>query len=241
MEVPVSAIEALEMSLGREHKFSKYYGLTVAASSIVGGTIGLTRGNACTGCGDFAGGILVGYLVVIPLGALVGSLRTEERWNPVAISGRAESGPTIRRVIGNEVGLAAGQKVRVRAAGVLSVEGVFEAFEGHNMLLSTTQAGPEQRIPIDRVQAVWVQKRATRKGAVIGAITGGVFFTGAMFYLTEYILDEPGEGLRFPAVAFGGAVGAGLGAAVGTLIGYWLPEWSPSGRELRDRRRQRGG
>ena len=68
MDVPVSAIEALEMSLGRERRFSKYYGLTVAASSIVGGVIGLTRGNACIGCGDVAAGLLVGYMVGVPLG-----------------------------------------------------------------------------------------------------------------------------------------------------------------------------
>ncbi len=226
MEVPVSAIEALEMSLGRERRFSKYYGLTVAASSVVGGIIGLTRGNQCTGCGDVAGGLLVGYLVGIPLGVFVGSRVTEERWNPVAIPGPTQSGPTIRPVIGSELGLSAGQRIRVRAADVLSVEGVFVAFEGQNMLLSTTQAGQDRRVPLDRLQAVWVRERNTKKGAQIGAITGGVFLTGVILYGKEYVLDDP-EDIGVGAVVASGVIGASLGAAVGSLIGYLVQGWSP--------------
>ena len=185
-----------------------------------------TRGNACIGCGDVAGGLLVGYLVGIPLGAFVGSRITKERWSPVAIPGLAQSGPTIRPVTDSEVGLAAGQRVRVRAADALSMEGVFEAFEGQNMILSTTQVGQERRIPIDRLQALWIRKGNTRKGALIGAITGGVFFTGVMLYAKEYIFDYP-EDVTFGDVAGAGALGAGFGAAVGALIGYLVQGWSP--------------
>ncbi len=225
-EVPVSAIESLEMSLGRQRRFGKYYGLTVAASTIVGGIIALTRGNTCMGCGDVAGGLLVGYAVGIPLGALVGWQITEERWIPSAAPGPAAPGPTIRRVIGSEVGLTAGQRVRVRAADVPSVEGVFGGFEGENMLVSTTQAGQDQRIPTDRVQALWVRERNTRKGATIGAITGGVLLTGVILYGKEYVLDDSEE-IGFGAIVAGGAIGAGLGAALGALIGYLVPGWSP--------------
>ena len=101
MEVPVSAIEALETSLGRSHRFGTYYGISVAASSILGGLVGLSRsGNASIGRGEnAAGGLLLGYLVGIPLGAVIGSLVTGERWSPVAIPGSAQSGPTVRPVI----------------------------------------------------------------------------------------------------------------------------------------------
>ncbi len=160
------------------------------------------------------------------MGAFAGSRITKERWIPVATLGPAAPGPTIRRVIGSEVGLTAGQRVRVRAADVPSVEGVFRGFEGENMLMSTTQAGQDQRIPTDRVQALWVRERNTQKGALIGAITGALFFTGAAVYLDRYILEDPGDVTL--GVALGvGAVGAGLGGAAGAIIGYLMQGWSP--------------
>jgi hypothetical protein len=228
-EVPVSAIETLEMSLGRQRSFGKYYGLTLAASTIVGGIIGLTKSSSSDPYyrgRSAAGGAFVGYLVGIPLGAFLGSRVTKERWSPVATQGFAPSGPTIRPVTDGDVGLAAGQRVRVRAADALSVEGTFVGFEGQNMLLNTTQAGQDQRIPTDRVQALWVRERNTRKGATIGAITGGVFFAGVILYGKEYVLDEYAE-IGFGDVLAGGAIGAGLGAALGALIGYLVPGWSP--------------
>ncbi len=228
-EVPVSAIESLEMSLGRSRSFGKYYGLTLAASTIVGGLIGLTKSSSSDPfhLGRSAGGgAFVGYLVGIPLGAFVGSRITNERWSPVAIPGLAQSGPTIRPVTGSEVGLTAGQRVRVRATDALSVEGVFVSFEGQDMLLSTTRSVQDQRVPIDRLQAVWVRERATRRGALIGAITGAIFLTGAALYLDRYILEDPGDVTL--GVALGvGAVGAGLGGAAGAVIGYLTRGWSP--------------
>ena len=240
MDIPVSVIEALEMSLGRERRFSKYYGLTVAASSIVGGIVGFTRASSGVGSSrsssyfrgrSTGGGLLVGYLVGIPLGVFVGSRVTEERWNPVAIPGTAQSGPTIRPVTGSEVGLAAGQRIRVRAADAMSVEGVFVGFEGQNMLLSTTQAGQEQRVPIDRLQALWVRKRATGTGAKIGAITGAVFGIGVGVYFDKYVIDHSDcSGCRPNPLGFGlgvGAAGAGAGAALGAAIGFLVQRWSP--------------
>ena len=78
--------------------------------------------------------------------------------------------------------LEAGQRVRVRAADALSIEGVFLGLEGPDILLSTTPADQAQRLPIDRLEALWVRERNTRKGATIGAITGGVLFTGVILY-----------------------------------------------------------
>ncbi len=40
VEVPIEGIEALEISLGRQRRFLKNFGLTVAATSIVLGTLG---------------------------------------------------------------------------------------------------------------------------------------------------------------------------------------------------------
>ncbi len=79
--------------------------------------------------------------------------------------------------------LGAGQHVRVRAADALSIEGVFLGLEGQDMLLSATPAEQAQRIPVDRLEALWVRTRATKKGAVIGAIAGGVLGIAAVIYV----------------------------------------------------------
>ena len=121
-EVPVEGIAVLETSLGRQRRFGKYFVLTVAAASIVGATFGfiayeflepcssfcfgqITRGES-TGWG-FAYGVLVG----LPLGTLNGYVVREERWNPLALPALAESGLTIRPVIGSGVGFTGSVRV----------------------------------------------------------------------------------------------------------------------------------
>ena len=181
-------------------------------------------------------GLLIGYMVGIPLGVLAGSLLTNERWNPVAISGPVQSGTTVRPVIGSEVGLVAGQRVRVRAADGLSMEGAFVGFEGQDMLLSTAQTGQDQRVPIDRLQAVWVGERATRTGSRIGAITGVVLGVGAGIFFSEIVLPDLDCGGdpcdSVPTVvtagvlgALGGVAGAAVGALIGSLVQGWSPVW----------------
>ena len=123
--------------------------------------------------------------------------------------------------------LEAGQRVRVRAADALSIEGVFLGLEGPDMLLSTTRAGPTQRVPIDRLEALWVRKRATRKGALIGAITGGAVGIGFGLFIGEVLCNNPDcEAGTFEAAALVGAFGAGAGAAGGALIGFLVRGWS---------------
>ena len=108
-EVPVARIEVLETSLGRRRRFAKYYGITVAAASVVGGMIYALTWSPCTETGwftcwphpdsrgeafgwGFAGGAIIG----LPLGLIIGSKVREERWNPVALPAPAASGLTIR-------------------------------------------------------------------------------------------------------------------------------------------------
>ena len=120
VEVPVARIAVLETSLGQQHNYPQYFGLTVAATSIVGATIGFiasvdSEPHPFVGPDTrieyivlgFAGGALVG----LPLGAIIGSVVREERWNPVSLPAPAASRLTIRPVIGSGVGFAASLRV----------------------------------------------------------------------------------------------------------------------------------
>ena len=60
----------------------------------------------------------------------------------------------------------------------MNIEGLFLGLEGQDMLLSTTPAEQARRVPVDRLEALWVRKRAAWKGAKIGAIAGGVLGAG---------------------------------------------------------------
>ncbi len=122
VEVPVEGIEILETSLGRQRRSGKYFGLTVAAASIVGATIGFIAYEDSEPCsffcfgpdtrGEYIGlGFLVGVSVGLPLGALIGYVVREERWNPASLPAPAASRLTIRPVIGSGVGF--GGSVRV--------------------------------------------------------------------------------------------------------------------------------
>ena len=120
VEVPVEGIEALEISLGRQRRFGKYFGLTVAATSIVGAMIGFiayvySEPHPFVGPntrGEYIGwGFVVGVSVGLPLGAIIGSVVREERWDPVALPAPAGSGLTIRPVIGSGVGFAGSIRV----------------------------------------------------------------------------------------------------------------------------------
>ena len=121
-EVPVARIEVLETSLGRQRNYPKYIGITVAATSIVGAAISAIAYEDLGPCSFVCigpqtrteymiVGLLGGALVGLPLGWVIGSVVTEERWNPVALPAPAESGLTIRPVIGNGVGFAASIRV----------------------------------------------------------------------------------------------------------------------------------
>ena len=133
--------------------------------------------------------------------------------------------------------LEAGQRVRVRAADALSIEGVFLGLEGQDMLLSTTPAEQARRVPVDRLEALWVRKRATGKGARIGGITGAVLGVGLGILLDKTVLEHLdcgcGELCDSPSTfvvagvfgAFGAVAGAGTGALIGVLVRSWSPVW----------------
>ncbi len=123
-EVSVARIEVLETSLGRQRNFGKYFGLTVAVASLVGGTIYALTWSPCNETGflacfleptsrveafgwGFAGGAIIG----LPLGLIIGSKVREERWNRGALPALTAPRLTIRPVIGGRVGFAGSVRV----------------------------------------------------------------------------------------------------------------------------------
>ncbi len=103
VEVPVARIEVLETSLGRQRRFLKYFGLTVAATSIAGAIIGAIAYEDTGPCSflcigpqtrgeSMAWGLGIGAIVGLPLGVLSGLVSREERWTPVPFPAPTASG-----------------------------------------------------------------------------------------------------------------------------------------------------
>ena len=116
-EVPVARIEVLETSLGRHRRPDKYLGLTVAATSIVGVTMGFIAYDPsctffCFTRSQYVGiGFVYGAIIGLPLGLLIGSVVTEERWNPASLPAPTAPRLTIRPLIGSQVGFAGSIRV----------------------------------------------------------------------------------------------------------------------------------
>ena len=123
-EIPLARIEVLETSLGQQRNFGKYFGLTVAAASLVGGTIYALTWSPCTETGWFAcwfepdsrgeafgWGLAGGAIIGLPLGLIIGSVVREERWNRGALPALTAPRLTIRPVIGSRVGFAGSVRV----------------------------------------------------------------------------------------------------------------------------------
>ena len=116
VEVPIEGIEALEISLGRQRRFLKYFGLTVAATSILVATLAfiayeIDDGELGTRNEYIGFGFAMGAYFGLPPGALIGYVIREERWNPASLPAPAASRLTIRPVIGSGVGFAASIRV----------------------------------------------------------------------------------------------------------------------------------
>ena len=120
----MARIEVFETSLGRQSNFGKYFGLTLAASSVVGVTIYALTWSPCTETGWFAcwfepdsrgeafgWGLAGGAIIGLPLGVIIGSVVREERWNRVALPAPTAPRLTIRPVIGGRVGFAGSVRV----------------------------------------------------------------------------------------------------------------------------------
>ncbi len=117
VEVPVARIEVLETSLGRDVS-PKILGISMAAASVVGATIGAIAWKPCTflcfspfESEHRSTAVLAGFGLGALGGLLVGLFIRPERWNPVSLPAPAASRLTIRPAIGSGVGFAGSIRV----------------------------------------------------------------------------------------------------------------------------------
>ena len=142
---------------------------------------------------------------------------------PVGSEGQAVAqSPGILAPILSE--LRPGSGVRVRAADALRVEGSFLALEGPQMLVD--RDAEVYRVPVDRIEALWVRRPATGRGALLGAMAGTVIGGVLGVLAGEVLCDDGGcSWSTLEAVGLLGASGAVLGLAGGALIGSSTSMW----------------
>jgi hypothetical protein len=117
--------------------------------------------------------------------------------------------------------LRAGQTVRVRLADGQRFEAKLVGVDS-NLVLRFAQS--PQTVPISSIDSLWLRRRGTGRGALIGGVVVG----GAAFALGALVCTALGEGDGCSNWDYvtgfglaGGAVGALLGAGVGSLFPRW--------------------
>ena len=146
----------------------------------------------------------------------------------VTLLGAVGSGPAhSQRQTDNAIqlpSLAHGSRVRIESER-RQLEGVFLRGDAGALLLSSDEG--ERRVRMDSVSRLWTRGRATKTGAIVGAIAGGAFgvFVGAVtnsFCSSGFfdVVDPCPEAI--PILGLGGsAIGGAVGAGVGALIPKW--------------------
>lgn len=130
-------------------------------------------------------------------------------------SGTAQTEPL------NGVKLRAGQTVRVRLADGQRFEARLVSVDSSPLLLRFAEQPAS--VPISAIDSLWLRRRATGRGALIGGIVVGA---GSFAFLTVVCraLSE-GECNAWGAVIGLTLAGAGGGALLGAGIGSLLPRW----------------
>jgi hypothetical protein len=114
--------------------------------------------------------------------------------------------------------------IRVASSGT-RVDGRFLNATSESLLLDTTDGN--QSVRLIRVDTLWTRQRATGRGAVIGAVVGGVTLAALAGVIVGGLCESP-EGCHGDYAPFmgaglvvGGSVGAVLGATIGALSHRW--------------------
>ncbi len=120
------------------------------------------------------------------------------------------------------VRLHAGQTVRVRLADGQRFEARLVSVDSSPLVLRFAQS--PQGVPISSIDSLWLRRRGTARGAIIGGIVVG----GASFALGALVCTVVGEGTGcndWGAVVVFSVAGAGVGALLGAGVGSLFPRW----------------
>ncbi len=117
--------------------------------------------------------------------------------------------------------LRAGQTVRVRLADGRRFEARLAGVDSSPLVPRFQQL--QQVVPITAIDSLWLRRRATGRGAIVGGIVVG----GASFAFLTIVCQAISEGQcdAWGAVIGLSVAGAGAGALVGAGIGSLIPRW----------------
>jgi len=136
---------------------------------------------------------------------------------PGFVPGAAAQALPVERALGQ---VGAGQRLKVEVAGSVWV-GRYQRFEGGELFLARDSI--VERLALERISGLWVRGRATKTGAIIGAIAGvgfGAFLGMIVASVCEYDCPD-----RPAAMAVGGLLGGASGVGMGAIIGAAIPRW----------------
>lgn len=123
-------------------------------------------------------------------------------------------------------GVCPGRVVRIATTDGGEVQGRCGPVEDARLFVEVEDG--RRPVPLADVERVWVRGSGWRRGANIGAVTGGLLLGGAAVFLANSLCD--GDDDCGPAVffvgaggaAFGGLGGAVLGGAIGSGTRVWV-------------------
>jgi hypothetical protein len=114
--------------------------------------------------------------------------------------------------------------IRIASSGTY-VGGRFVNATSESLVLDTT--GGNQSVRLIGVDTLWTHQRATGRGAVIGAVVGGVTLALLGGVVAGGLCDSPGgcHDDYTPVLAAGFVLGASSGAVMGAGIGWLSHRW----------------
>lgn len=135
-------------------------------------------------------------------------------WVPLtAVAGQTQPHRGVR--------LRAGQTVRVRLADGQRFEARLVSVDSSPLTLRFVE--PHPVVPITAIDSLWLRRRATGRGAVIGGIVAGVGSFAFLSVMCRAVSE--GECQEWGAVTGLSLLGAGGGALLGAGIGSLIPRW----------------
>lgn len=116
--LPVEEVVRVERSLGRQRQFGRNFGLTLLATSALGGLVGAVSWSPCTETGFMAcfmhpdsrsdavaWGLVGGVVLGLPVGLIVGLSGGSEAWEPLSLPETGSTRVTLSPIVGSRLGV----------------------------------------------------------------------------------------------------------------------------------------